>query len=397
MRSIVGIFGTMCGIIAVAIVARYGFMSADTKVDGLITAFLFGAIATGGLGGHAVAVRVWRHSWPWSIIIGVVSAAALFVNLSNSLGFIAGRGEKGLAERAKSIDTVASDKAELARITKDRKSIPVFAITTKASVTASQSAVDSAARIRQEECKQRGPRCRDRELEEQAAHNKLVEVTEAQAATERASRLDTKIASLRAKIATAKPIGKANPQGEALKLIFQLFQFPKSVAESASTYQQFAVAAIVELLIVMSFVAFELIGREVRAAKSKPKSTDPTAEILNEISKHLQKGPRRAKPKLVTSDGKRSGSVPDIMADILEPAKGERIEIEDGYRAYQATCANKELRPVSPDKFIEAMQVFCARCEIETDVNEDHVLLLGVKITSKGQEMRETVSARTTS
>ena len=54
MRSLVGLFGVACGLVAVALVARYGFRTADTTVDGAFGAFLFGAIAAGGLGGHAV-------------------------------------------------------------------------------------------------------------------------------------------------------------------------------------------------------------------------------------------------------------------------------------------------------------------------------------------------------
>ncbi len=367
MRSIVGIFGAVCGMIAVAIVGRYGYMSADTEIDGFITAFLFGAIAAGGLGGHAVAVRVWRHNRLWAFIIGLVCILALFVNLSNSLGFIAGRGDKAEAERSKLSDTVASDRTELARLRKKRDEIPAFAITTATSVRAAEAAVASAERIRKAECDKRGPRCRDRELAEQASREKLVEITAAKATTDRAARLDEEIAATRTKLAKSKPVEPVNPHAEALKRIFQL---PENAAAYAATYQQFAVAAIVELLIVMSFVAFELIGREAHVAPGEIEAKGLSIEP-----------PKGSSPKLVSSNAASMGSVPDIMADILEPARGERVEIESTYRAYAAACEDRGLRAVTPDQFIELMQKFCRSCRIRADASADHIFLIGVKIT----------------
>ena len=99
MRKLVGLFGAVCGLVAVALVARYGYTTADTEIDGVITAFLFGTIAAGGLGGHAVAVRIWQRNGWWACAVGVIAAIALTVNLSNSLGAIAGRGDVRTAQR----------------------------------------------------------------------------------------------------------------------------------------------------------------------------------------------------------------------------------------------------------------------------------------------------------
>jgi hypothetical protein len=99
MRNVVGIFGAVCGVIVIALVARFGYKTADCEIDGVISAVLFAIIAAGGLGGHAVAIRIWQRSGVWAFAIGVVSAIALVVNLSNSLGAIAGRGDDKTAER----------------------------------------------------------------------------------------------------------------------------------------------------------------------------------------------------------------------------------------------------------------------------------------------------------
>jgi hypothetical protein len=61
MRNVVGAFGLICGVIVIGLVGRYGYKSTDAETDAWIVAFLFGAIAAGGLFGHAVAARLWRR------------------------------------------------------------------------------------------------------------------------------------------------------------------------------------------------------------------------------------------------------------------------------------------------------------------------------------------------
>ena len=53
-----GEFGRLFGLGVVALVARYGYISSDNKVNGAILAFPFAGLAAGGLFGHAVAVAV---------------------------------------------------------------------------------------------------------------------------------------------------------------------------------------------------------------------------------------------------------------------------------------------------------------------------------------------------
>lgn len=84
MRFLLAGFGAIAGAITVALVARYGFVTADSAIDGYITAFLFGTIALGGLAGYAVAARLWEKSRPAAWIVGVIATVALVVNLTNS-------------------------------------------------------------------------------------------------------------------------------------------------------------------------------------------------------------------------------------------------------------------------------------------------------------------------
>jgi hypothetical protein len=59
----------------------------------------FGVIATGGLFGHAVSVRLWRLSRFWSVAVGIACAGALLINLSNSLGALAGKDGRRCSQR----------------------------------------------------------------------------------------------------------------------------------------------------------------------------------------------------------------------------------------------------------------------------------------------------------
>jgi hypothetical protein len=62
MRNALGVFGLVCGVIVVWTVGSYGYGSSDDPNVKWNMAFLFGAIACGGLFGHAVSARLWRIS-----------------------------------------------------------------------------------------------------------------------------------------------------------------------------------------------------------------------------------------------------------------------------------------------------------------------------------------------
>ena len=118
MRNAVGIFGLVCGLIVIWAVGNYGYSSADDPSAKWNMAFLFGVIAAGGLFGHAVALRIWRLSKFWSLAIYLVCGGALIINLSNSLGALAGRNSRSEAETSSKVSAIRDDRAELARLQK---------------------------------------------------------------------------------------------------------------------------------------------------------------------------------------------------------------------------------------------------------------------------------------
>src|SRR6478609_12218088 len=127
MRSLLGAFGLICGAIVVWTVASYGYGSSDDPNVKWNMAFLFGAVACGGLFGHAVAARLWRTSKVISVIVGLICAVALIVNLSNSLAALAGRADRSTVERVALNKRIKADEAELTRLQHLRDGMPSFA------------------------------------------------------------------------------------------------------------------------------------------------------------------------------------------------------------------------------------------------------------------------------
>ena len=80
MRVLFGCLAVFLGAVSIALAARYGYKGADTVIDGVISAVVFGAIALCAFIFDAAAVRLWfmRHRLG-AVVIGVIAAAALVV------------------------------------------------------------------------------------------------------------------------------------------------------------------------------------------------------------------------------------------------------------------------------------------------------------------------------
>ena len=113
----------------------------------------------------------------------------------------------------KTKETRADDRAELQRLTAERKALPTFVPTTPDAVRAARDAVTAAERIQVAECGKRGPNCRTRESEEQAKRDALATVLTNRATTERAERLDAAMARVRDRLDKGEAVRNVNPQG----------------------------------------------------------------------------------------------------------------------------------------------------------------------------------------
>ena len=164
-------------------------------IDGSISGIVFGLIALCACLFDAAAVRLWfmKHRIG-AAAVGLIAAAALVVTFSNSLGAIAGRDDVTQAERNMAMAEHAADRAQLRRIVREREAL-TFTPATEDIAKAAQEAVNTAERIRLAECgngdpKQRGPRCRERETEEQGKRDRLAKVLTDKAITDKAAKLD---------------------------------------------------------------------------------------------------------------------------------------------------------------------------------------------------------------
>jgi hypothetical protein len=218
-----GLFGglaVLLGAVSISLAARYGYKGADTVVDGVISAVVFGAIALCAFLFDAAAVRLWFMGHRiGSAAIGFIAAAALLVTFTNSLGAIAGRADTTLAQRTRIANARADDRREQARLVKALADLDGFTPTDEAAVAAARRAADTATANRTVECDKRGPNCRARELDEQAAASHLAAVTAAKATTDRARQLEAEIRVVRARLNAGEPISTPNPLGNALALL----------------------------------------------------------------------------------------------------------------------------------------------------------------------------------
>ena len=386
MRNLVGAFGWLFGLGVVVLVARYGYISSDNEVNGAILAFLFAGLAAGGLFGHAVAVRIWRIHRGWSIILGLICVAALVLNISNSLGAIAGRDDKTIAERGKVKETRADDRADLKRLTAERSGMPAFTATTVDAMKAARDAVTAAEAIRQRECgngdpKQRGPKCRERETEEQGKRDALDASLPHRGLTERADKLEGDMRRLRERLEKGDAVRAVNPQGA---IIAKLFRLPDSEADAAATWQGFAMSIVVDLLIMACFIAYEVMGWEKRRVPNIA-----TIRANEPIASALPPPPTTglapsAKPRLVASAQRPTGSVREFIATAIEVAVGGTVGMTAAYLAYVARCKARSRAFVDPEQFFEATSNVCRQHGIPIEFIEGKPHLIDVQLIGDG-------------
>ena len=146
--------------------------------------------------------------------------------------------------------------------------------------------------------KQRGRFCRDKEDAEKPAAEALAQVSAAKAATDRATKLEADAQKQRDKLAELGPLVIVNVQGSA---IAKLFRLPDEEADFAATAQQFGVAVVVELIIVMCMIAWEVLGHALPIA-ARPEDVASEAAVTS-----LEVAPQATlalppRPKLVAAN-----------------------------------------------------------------------------------------------
>lgn len=378
MRNAIGIFGCFSGAVVVALVARYGFATSDTTLDGAIAAFFFGVIAVGGIGGPAVAVHLFRSAegWArlWGVVTGAIAAVALVANLSNSLGAIASRADKTLAERAQVADARKDDRAELQRILSERAAMSSFVPTNAEAVAAAKRAADTASKNREAECDKRGPYCRQREADEKKAADTLADAAAAKAASDRAASLETKADEIRERLGRQTPVASINPLADTLARVFHV------QADDAATWQQIATVVVVELLIAFSLIAFELLSASPATSGASAQSQRISAGSGSEAKPEVVSGAKaREVGQGVPQDGT---SIARFMLTCLPRAEGERASWGEVYARYKRWCTEQSppLAPVDLVPFGEHFREVCERVGVKTRTIRKRAYCLDVKL-----------------
>ena len=323
MRKLLIAMAGCIGVVSILLTARYGWKQADEEIDRWIAAVMFGSISLCAFVFDALAVRLWFVGWRKAGgFIGFIAALAFVVTFSNSLGGIVSRADTVQAQRQSVTDARADNRRELQRLEQALKDLGKFTPADAEAVAAAKRAADTATENRKAECDKRGPNCRQRELDEQAAATALREVTAHKATTDAAKRYEAQIGGVKAKLASPEgaAIAHANPLGNALALIIG------TAADVLTARMQAIIALVFDLCLVGLMIGVEALGH-VRASPASSDDTSPVARPIITIDPELKPARLRQvpRPKLVAASAEPlAGSIPKIMTAALEPATGKR-------------------------------------------------------------------------
>jgi hypothetical protein len=379
MRTLFGALAVLLGLASICLTARYGYKSADTVIDGVISAVVFGSIALCAFLFDAAAVRLWfmKHR-VGSALIGFIAAAALIVTFSNSLGSIVSRTDAVLAQRQGVAESRADNRRELLRLEKALADLGRFAPADWEAVKAAKRAADTAASNKIAECDKRGPNCRQRELDEAAAATNLATVTAAKTATERARQLETDIAAVKAKLTQPAntEVGTVNPLGTALANLIG------SAADVLTSWQQAIVALVFELCLVGVMVIYELLGHsKLPAREHTTTEVKDTPAATASIARSPSKAPSKPIAPKPVAQKAVIGSVSRFISENVSTAKDARTEMRDLIRGYRDWCATEGLRAIDLNKAVDEVESLCSQIGIQIEVAPDQrVYCLGATL-----------------
>jgi hypothetical protein len=222
----------------------------------------------------------------------------------------------------------------------------------------------------------RGPNCRQRELDEQTAATALREATANKATTDASKRYEAQIGAVKAKLANPEgaAIAHANPLGNALALIIG------STADVLTARMQAIIALVFDLCLVGLMIGIEALGH-VPASLTRSEH-GASVDTLSDYVTKAQLAIAPPRPTLVTASNEPPpGSIPKIMTAALEPAAGNRVELEEAFSAYAGACEAEGKRAVPPGQFVEPLKKFCKAAGIRIKDEANQVYLMNVQLT----------------
>jgi len=407
MHRMIGAFAVVAGMIIVVLVARHGYVSSGAPASGVVVATIFALFAIGGLVGPAFTAYLWQRSRAWSILVGFLALAALGATLSITLGAIQDRADEPPVERlvepiaepiaepepivepVKVADPFAEDRDALDRIKRELASLRDHDMITAAVVEAAKAVAAAATESRQAACSSnsggQSNRCSQRESDERLALAAVAEAKENRAATERVNALRVELAMIQRRLAEAPPPVIEAPRAEAPPPVIktpraeapppedmqtkavartQLFQIPDVADVTAATWQKFALAAFVELLIAYAFVAFELM---------RPKALQRADPSLKPLGRGLSRG-RAVSAQTPTR------RIYEYADDRLEEQEGTEVAFSDVYRDYEAWCQHHRTSVLTPYDFAERVARVFKGTDVFTRERNEIIQLVNVRL-----------------
>jgi hypothetical protein len=286
-----------------------------------------------------------------------------------------------------------------------------FTPTKNDAVELAKSKAQAATTAKNEACnKPLSQRCRDRQKDEIAALGDAAKATQEMNATDHAQKLDQDITKLNEKIEKAGPVLEANSQGGALARLFNLPDDDKDAAKKLSTYQNLAMGFGIELLIALALILYEVMTEHERERMPKTAPASPAARpielelepeavaiaapvieaekpvepapVLKEIimEEEPKAFPVRSRPRLIASQPDPVGSVPEILAEVMEKGGRGKLEIREIFKACSEACRAHGKRFVSEAEFPALLVACCKAADIEVEISDGRAYLLNVRL-----------------
>jgi hypothetical protein len=370
---------------SIALCGSYGWDQATETKDRITQAFVYGFVAAATLALHGAALRIWVSGWrKTGGFVGVIAMLAFMMTAFTSLGGLASRADKVLADRQDVIDTKADTKGQIDALVAEKAGLK-FTRTTQAVVDAAQRSVDAAKQARGKV----GDNCRKRQDAEAVALDKLAAAQTNKANTDRVIEIDAEVKRLRG-LKTDGTVGNADP------LRALLFTIIGAWADVFSSWQKAAFAVVYDLVLVALMIGIEALHVGTASTRSadmrkKSENVDISEPISTTAVQVIEPEtpvviPAPSRPKLIASNpAVPMGSVPAIMTENLEAMPGQRVEIADIGRRYREVCKATDRKPVSQDAFIGAVDTYCRKVGIKRKTVDGHLYLLDVQLVPSKQ------------
>src|SRR5262245_56795181 len=105
---------------SIALCGNYGWDQATETKDRVTQAFVYGFVAMATLALHGLALRIWVNGWRKSgTFVGIVAMLAFIMTAFTSLGGLASRSDRAIAERQDVLDTRTDTKKQIDDLVKE--------------------------------------------------------------------------------------------------------------------------------------------------------------------------------------------------------------------------------------------------------------------------------------